>query len=143
MGIEDLLTGIAKSCPDARNEDVYLGIFAGLYLAIDISLYSYKYMAVARKESMKYINPVREDPKPEVLRSFWLEKMFDFFMLFVEELVTPIAVLEGPPFHLKQDTKEERDSRYREREAKILQLRGELIELEGHENPYVEKNVMT
>lgn len=135
MGIDDLLSGITKNCPGVRMEDVYLGAFSGCKLGIDISLYAYKFMAVARKESLRYCDFVREDPKPSTLRSFWLEKCFDFVMLFVEELVTPIIVFDGPPFRLKQSTKDKREESYNDRELKIFKLRAELAELDDHETP--------
>lgn len=135
MGIEDLLSGISKNCPNARNNETFLGAFSGCKLGIDISGYAYKFMAVARSESLRYIDFVREDPNPATLRSFWLEKCFDFAMLFIEELVNPVMVFDGPPFHLKQGTKEERIQKYRDREAKIAKLREELLELDNHETP--------
>jgi 5'-3' exonuclease len=126
MGIEDLLTGIKKDLKDVYQEDVYLGLFRGMRVAVDISLYAYKYMFVARKESLRYCDFIYEDPRHNILRSFWLERCFDFLMLFIDELVTPIVVFDGPPFRLKLDTKNERKAKTEERQKKIDDLRREL-----------------
>lgn len=123
MGIQDLLISIAKHFPDVKLTQCYLGAFGGCRVAIDISIYAYKFMAVARKESLNYCDYLNENPDPNTLRSFWLEKIFNFLMLFVEENVTPIVVFDGPPFRLKHQTKEDRRSKYETRAQEIKVLR--------------------
>ena len=144
MGILDLLSGIttvAKKHPEARLEGIYLGAFKGSKVAIDISIYAYKFMAVTRKESVNYTNVLKEDLLPEAIRIFWLEKCFDFLMMFIEELVTPILVFDGPPFRLKADTKAERVAKYEEREKKIADLRLEINYIKNKEGNTAQKKI--
>ncbi len=128
MGIKDLLIELKKRFPEVVLTEVYLEIFAGHRLGIDVSIYAYAYMAVARKEAIKYLQVSLEDPKPHILRSYWLEKYFQLMMAFIELDITPIPVFDGDHFRLKQDTKAKRVETYNTRENEIRYLRENLAE---------------
>lgn len=131
MGIKNLLASLKKDHPGTRIEGVHLGIFKGLRVAIDLSIYAYVYMAVSRKEAMKYIDPVKQVPEPVMLRSYWLERYYGFIMMFIECGIVPIPVFDGPHFRLKQDTKENRAAEKEKRAQKIIDLRNQY-----NENPH-------
>lgn len=123
MGVEDILKELKKRFPEVVLKEVRLDIFRGLKLGIDVSIYAFKYMAASRKEACKYLDVAKEDPQPHILRSYWLEKYHQMMLAFLECDITPIPVFDGPPFRLKQDTKEDRVKAYLEAEAKIKELR--------------------
>jgi flap endonuclease-1 len=128
MGIEDLLKEIKKKHPEVVLKDVPLKVFKGTKLPIDVSIYGYKYMYVARCETIKYTNIDKENPKHSAMRSFWLEQYYKLGMAFVESDVVPVPVFDGPPFRLKDDTKETRAVEAKAREDKINDLRRSLQE---------------
>lgn len=134
MGIKALLKEIKTRYPGVCVDNVHLGAFRGLRLACDIAGYAYKYMAVSNKEALKYIDIVKFDPDPAVLRSYWVERYYDFVMLFIESGITLIPVFDGKHFRLKDDTKAERQKKKEDREKRIIQLR-EQIQLQN--NPYL------
>ena len=126
MGIKDLLSELKKRYDGLKHEKVFLQSFAGHRLAVDVSVYAYVFMAVARKEAIKYTDPLRQDPKHTPMRSFWLERYFNMMVAMLECQITPIAVFDGPHFHLKQGTKDDRAKAYDDRAKEIAQLRSEL-----------------
>ena len=128
MGIKDLLSQLSKRYKEhgLKHENVFLEKFAGHSFAIDVSIYAHTFMAVSRKEAVKYINVLREDPNHAIMRSYWLERYFDMMVALLECNITPIAVFDGPHFELKQKTKEERSDRYQARTDEIKKLREEL-----------------
>lgn len=128
MGIQDLLAELKKRHANVRKENVYLEVFRGHRLAVDVAIYAHVYMAVARKEAIKYIDPIRENPKHGPMRSYWLERYFNMIIAMLECGITPIAVFDGPHFKWKTATKDERRLRHQEREAEIAKLRAELSE---------------
>lgn len=130
MGIQDLLIELTKRFGDqgVKEEQVFLQAFSGHRLAIDVSIYAHVFMAIARKEAIRYIDPLREDPKHMPMRSYWLERYFNMLIAMLECNITPIAVFDGPHFRLKEDTKEDREKKYAERTAEIAKLRQELRE---------------
>lgn len=133
MGILDLLDNIKKKHPELVHKDVPLKTFKGTKLACDISIYGYKFMYVARVETIKYTDVDRENPKHSAMRSFWLEKYYQFGMAFIESEVGLIPVFDGKPFRLKDDTREERMATAKAREQKIDDLRRALKEETNNE----------
>jgi flap endonuclease-1 len=123
MGIEGLLKALKKRYPETVLIDVPLKTFRGTTLAGDVCIYAYKYMAVSREEACKFIDVSKENPKHENMRSFWLEKYFQLAMAFVECDINFIPVFDGPPFRLKDRTKEDRASVGLQRDEKIADLR--------------------
>ena len=128
MGIKDLLSGIKKAHPQVIHTDVKLITFKGCKLTVDIPIYAWKYMAIARKDAIKYIDPTVQDPDPAMIESFWLEKYFLLGMTFIECGITPIMVFDGPAFRLKQDTQDDRKGTTEERREKIRHMRKQLLE---------------
>lgn len=126
MGIKDLLSELAKHHPATNHTDVKLSIFKGHRLGIDIPIYAHKYMAIARKEAIKFIDPTFQDPNPDLIESIWLEKYFQLMMAFIECGITPVAVFDGPAFRLKKNTKDERSKTFQERKDAIRHQREHL-----------------
>lgn len=125
MGIKDLLKGIRERNPAVFHR-ISLSQFRGHTVAIDVSIYGYIYMAVSNKEACKYIDILREEPSRSNLRSYWLERYFNFAMMFLENGITPIMVFDGKPFARKKKTKEKREEDKVERSKTIGELREQI-----------------
>lgn len=133
MGILDLLNSLKKNHPEVVLKDVPLKTFKGTKLAADVSIYGYKYMYVARCETIKYTDIDKENPKHSAMRSFWLEQYYKFGMTFIESEVSLIPVFDGAPFRLKNDTKADREATSKARKEKIDDLRRSLQEEPGND----------
>ena len=121
-----MLKKLKEKHPEVYLEFVRLSIFRGCKLGIDVCIYAYKYMAISRKEATKYLDITVEDPPHHILKSYWLEKYYLLMLCLIECDITPIPVFDGPPFRLKEDTKDERVAEYQKAEAKIKELRANI-----------------
>lgn len=128
MGIKDLLKEIKKRLPGVQHDDVKLIQFKGCKIGFDVSIYAYTYMYAARGESLEHQEDLRQDPNPRIVRSCWLEHYMNLVMAMIECGITLVPVFDGPPFRLKQDTKDDREMSQNEREAKIAELRFKLLD---------------
>jgi 5'-3' exonuclease len=126
MGIKSLLKELKVRYPGVVLENVYLGAFKGTRLAWDLGCSAYANMAGANKEALKYIDITKYDADRAVLRSYWIERYYNFVMLFIESGITLVPVFDGPHFRLKDETKEDRDEKKKEREKRIGQLREQI-----------------
>lgn len=126
MGIKSLLKELKVRYPGVVLENVYLGAFKGTRLAWDLGCSAYANMAGANKEALKYIDITKYDADRAVLRSYWIERYYNFVMLFIESGITLVPVFDGPHFRLKDETKEDRDEKKKEREKRIAQLREQI-----------------
>jgi flap endonuclease-1 len=128
MGIKDLLIEINKRLPGVQHDKVKLILFSGCKIGFDVSIYAYTYMYNARKEALKHQEDLRKDPNPRIVRSCWLEQYLKLVMAMIDCNITLVPVFDGPPFRLKQDTKDDRVETQNKREAKIAELRFKLVE---------------
>lgn len=126
MGVKELLEKLKEKYPEVYLEFVRLSVFKGCKLGVDVSIYAYKYMAVSRKEAMKYLDVSKEDPPHHILKSYWLEKYYLMMLALLECDILPVPVFDGPPFRLKEDTKDERVADYKKVEEKIKELRSNI-----------------
>lgn len=126
MGIKSLLKELKVRYPGVVLENVYLGAFKGTRLAWDLGCSAYANMAGANKEALKYIDITKYDADRAVLRSYWIERYYNFVMMFIESGITLVPVFDGPHFRLKDETKEDRDEKKKEREKRIAQLREQI-----------------
>jgi 5'-3' exonuclease len=127
MTIKDLIKELRKRYPDVVRKEVLLSTFAGLKLGLDVFIWAYVYMYAARQEVLKHLeNVLYEEPNPKILRCKWLEHYFNLIMAFIECGICIVPVFDGPPFRLKQSTKEERLAKYEAGTQKVAELRSKL-----------------
>lgn len=128
MGIKDLLKEIKNRLPGVQHTDVKLYAFRGCKVAFDVSIYAWAYMYAARGTVLQHQEDLRKDPNPRVVRSCFLENYTGLVMATIECEITPVPVFDGPAFRLKQDTHDDRNAVFSQREKDIAELRYKLEE---------------
>ena len=119
MGIQDLSKLLNEKCPGSFFK-VSLRSLAGKRIAIDMSNYEIKYMAIANKKTVEITDlAITTEPDRNKTINTWLRMFLDFIIVLLEYNITPVFCKDGKAPIEKAATKEKRREKYQDRRDKI------------------------
>ncbi|KKK72443.1 hypothetical protein LCGC14_2903830, partial [marine sediment metagenome] len=109
MGIKDLCQFLRKTAPDLVVE-VPLSSLSGQRLAVDASIYLYKFICIDNQ-----------------FKGQWIDMFINFIVWLRRNNIRPVFVFDGKPPKQKERTQKERRANRNRIEQKVLELE-ELLE---------------
>ena len=112
MGIKGLSQWLKKMIPDVAKE-VELKEFSGTRVAVDASVYLYKFISVSNTYNAN-----------------WFDMFLNLIIWLRQNNIRPVFIFDGPPPKQKERTKHKRSVNKHKLEQKLLELDDILLEIE-------------
>jgi len=118
MGIKGLNQFLIKKVPEAY-VTVPITTFKNKKVAIDMSVYMYKFLHGANKVIVNQTDISKEQINQDDVFNLWIELTLKFIKKWIDYEITPVIIFDGPNIKEKQKTVNERKQSKLEKKEKI------------------------
>lgn len=134
MGVEGLLKFIRDKHPKGYSE-IPISKFKGKRMAIDVSGFMYRNMAVARNSAVKQMDLINKEYDENMVRRIWYSKLVNIFCDLLDAGVLPVIVFDGKGPALKGNERQVRMEKAAKQREEIRAAKEKLDEADELDKP--------